>query len=153
MSKLFTSDGWSVFITSSETKKCVYTGWGPTDKYLWRMNYGKYNFTYIMWAENSCWNMGGGGGSAEFGQSIQTNDRDKIKQILNDSILYRGDNIDGASEYIKTKLYDSFKSTWMAIIVSPTTSFGYYECRLKQYWASLKSFGEFKWYYFMARRA
>ena len=131
MGKLIQLYSWSVFITSNETKKCVYTGWEPIDKSMWRMNYGKYNFTYIMWAENTCYGMGGGGGSAEFGYSIQPNDRDKIRQIVNDSILYRGDNIDGAAEYIKTKLRDSLRYYWIVVIVSPTTSFGYYECRLK----------------------
>ena len=54
---------WSVFISGKDTNRGVLTGWIPSDKYLWRINYGKYNFTYFLWCDVTCYGMGGGGSS------------------------------------------------------------------------------------------
>lgn len=45
----------------------------------------------------------GGGGSAPFGEDIKPDQQDKIRQIVNDSIVYRGDNMDAAAMYIANK--------------------------------------------------
>lgn len=71
---------------------------------LWKFGYGKYNFTYFLWADVTCYGMGGGGSTAEFEESITAGDQDRIKELVRNSIIYRGDNMEDGADYIKTKL-------------------------------------------------
>ena len=75
------------------------------NKYAWLLNYGKYNLTYTIYGTNR--NYGcpeyGGGGSASFGSDITPTNQQKLTEIVNDSIIYRGDNIDDAANYIMQK--------------------------------------------------
>lgn len=48
---------------------------------------------------------------------------------INNSIIYRGDNIEGAAEYIANKTDSSLNS--FVVIANPTTLFGFYICRYK----------------------
>ena len=51
---------WCVFITNNSTTKAAYDGYPAYDNYLWRINYGKHNFTYFLWLDSNGHTMHGG---------------------------------------------------------------------------------------------
>lgn len=69
---------------------------------------------------------------------------------INGSIVYRGDNIEAAAEYITNKTDSGVYNGTFTVIANPTTAFGFYICRYKEYWASLRSYGDFKWNYYLS---
>jgi predicted secreted acid phosphatase len=74
--------------------------------------------------------------------------KDKLLEIVNNSIIYKGDSIQDAADYIldKTK---SFSYVWGVMIATPNTTYGYYRCSIYENWAALRGYGEFKWNYFI----
>lgn len=97
---------WSVYVHEGRIKQIAFSSKSMEyNKYAWLLNYGKYNLTYTIYGTNR--NYGcpeyGGGGSASFGSDITPTNQQKLTAIVNDSIIYRGDNIDDAANYIMQK--------------------------------------------------
>ena len=59
--------------------------------------------------------------------------------------------MEGAAEYISEKLGTAWKGGWTVVISYPTVNFGFYQCRVKELWANLRQFADFKWSYYMSR--
>ena len=86
---------WCVFITNNSTTKAAYDGYPAYDNYLWRINYGKHNFTYFLWLDSNGHTMHGGeSGTAQYGTTVPFGDHEKIKAIVSEAIVVRGDNIE-----------------------------------------------------------
>lgn len=50
--------------------------------------------------------------------------------VLDNSIVYRGDDIEQAAAYIQSNLDTKVRLTyWDVVIADPNTRFGYYICR------------------------
>jgi len=52
----------------------------------------------------------------------------KIKDLIHSSTIYKGDNVDTAADYIKTKLTNAI-SAWEVLIAKPSKKQGFYDCR------------------------
>ena len=124
---------WSIYVHEGIIKQIsVSTKMMDYKKYGWLLNYGKYNLTYTIYGTNRQYGCSeyGGGGLAPFGADISSVNQQKLTAIVNDTILYYGDNIDGAVEYIREKAAANIGlGYWYALIADPTTNFGYYVCR------------------------
>lgn len=124
---------WSIYVHKGKINQIgLSTQQLSYGKYAQLLNYGKYNLTYTIYGTNG--NYGcpekAGGGIAEFGQDISPTSQEKLRSIVSDSILYRGNNINGAAEYIKQKAEANLSlGYWFVIIADPTTEFGYDICR------------------------
>lgn len=127
---------WNTYVYAGQIKQVGLSSQNNLyQKYLWLLNFGKYNFSYVMFASNYAYcgtskQFGGGTSSAEFGEDINQTDYDKIRSLIDNSIIYRGDDIENAAPYIQQKLYDALKmSNWDIIITDPSLNYGYFICR------------------------
>ena len=150
-SKISPRYAWSIFVFGNDTNKLGYSGWESSDKYFWKFKYGKYNLTYLGYADVTCYNPGTNAGTAEFGQDITDLNKQKIKDLVSNSVIYRGDDIQGAAEYLRNQLQQNIKGSWAAVVTSPNTSYGYYACRYKENWANLRGYEQLKWSYILLK--
>ena len=61
-------------------------------KFIAIINYGRYNLSYEVFGTSygfTC-SQYGGGGTAEFGESVNATLQEKIRTIVDNSIVYRG---------------------------------------------------------------
>lgn len=124
---------WNTYIFADGVKQVgLSSGFWLGKKYLWLIKYGKYNFTYVLFASSyvNCGKyheFGGGASQAQFGQDLTNKDIEAIKSTIDNSILYQGDDIEQAATYIQQKI--PILAYWDVVITDPTVSYGYYICR------------------------
>lgn len=127
------------------------------NKTIWLSGTGvsKYNLTYAMFQIWTCaLAVPGGFTTAPFGENINDTVKQKLTQIVNNSILYQGDDMYAAAQYIQSKINLIIGCRWNVIISNSsvalgTNSFAYYRCDCYNKWAHFKAFGELKWNYFI----
>lgn len=68
---------------------------------------------------------------------------------VDNSIIYKGDDIQEASAYISDKVERTLSyGVWATMIADPNTRYGYYMCRaIGEKWFALRAYKDFKWNY------
>jgi len=41
---------WSVYVFNGPIERAAYNGWTTNNKFFWKLNYGRYNLTYVSFA-------------------------------------------------------------------------------------------------------
>lgn len=121
---------WNTHVFDSKTEEIGINLDSISDKELYWIGYGKYNLTYVIWVSNICQSNGAAGALVEFGSNINASMAAKIKQIVNDSVIYKGDNVGTAADYIHSKL-QNVTNAWSILVAKPTTKHGFYDCRFR----------------------
>ena len=85
----------------------------------------------------------------EFGEGLDNTMSSKIQALIEQALIYKGDNMVDNAEYIRDKLTSGF---WPVLITNVGSRFyGYgYESKNKEY-AILENYGIMKWGYIIFR--
>lgn len=96
----------------------------------------------------------GGFSPANFSENMNDTMKQKIVEIVNNSIIYRGEDMKSAADYIQGKINQFSECRWNVIISSSNSTlgnnnFGYYRCDCYDKWANFRGYGDFKWNYYI----
>lgn len=99
---------WHVFVYTPKMNDIYMNGYKVLEnKYIWisDKNVSKNNFTYALFQIWICSSpIAGGFSTAKFGEDVNETMQSKLTEIVNNSIIYRGEDMKSAADYIESKI-------------------------------------------------